>query len=115
MLNDAALTYMASAIDAAITHLQAHSADPGAAGTSNAIGARVAVDGTVDSDGDITWSNVAFTGLGANATVWGVTYWTASTGGTWYGSQPVETGDTSANAAGAYTFTSITETGTATA
>lgn len=103
-LNDAALVLAANAVDAAITHLQAHSADPGTDGVGFEIGSRTAVDGTVDGDGDITWTSVAFTGLGASATFWGVSYWSASSGGTCYGTQARSGGDTTANASGAYTW-----------
>ncbi len=118
-LNDAALVVGANAIDAAITHFQLHSAAPGAAGTTGALGTRVAVNGTVDADGDITWTNTAFTGLGANQAVTHVSYWngagtgTPASGGTYYGSASL-TGDTTANAAGEYNVTSVTETSTAT-
>lgn len=111
-LNDAALTAMATALP--ITHLQAYSAAPGAAGTSNPIGSRVAATKSVDADGDITWTNVAFTGLPANSPVHSVGYWSAATGGTYYGAQQITTGDAVANAAGNWTATSLTETGTAT-
>lgn len=111
-LSDAALVVGANAIDVAITHMQLHSAAPGAAGTTGAVGTRVAVNGTVDADGDITWTNVAFTGLTANQAVTHVSYWSASTAGTFHGSAAL-TGDTSANAAGAYTVTTVTETSTA--
>jgi hypothetical protein len=112
-LSDAALTTGATAIKNAVTHLQLHSAAPGAAGTANAVGTRIANTGTVDADGDITWANAAFTGLTANQAVGYVSYWTAVTGGTFYGSAAL-TGDTTANAAGEYTVTSIVETSTAT-
>jgi hypothetical protein len=111
-LNDAALVLAANAVDTAITHMQLYSAATNSAGTTNAVGSRVAVNGTVDADGDITWTNTAFTGLTASQAVHSVGYFTASTGGTFYGST-VLTGDATANAAGEYTVTSITETGTA--
>lgn len=110
-LNDAALVLAANAIEGAITHMQLHSADPGATGL-NAVGSRVAVNGTVDGDGDITWSNVAFTGLTANQAVSHVGYWSAATAGTFYGAAALS-GDLAANAAGEYTVTSVTETSTA--
>jgi hypothetical protein len=103
-LNDAALVLAANAVDAAITHLQAHSADPGADGVGFEIGSRTAVNGSVDADGDITWTSVAFTGLGASATFWGVSYWSAASAGTCYGTQARSGGDTTANAAGNYTW-----------
>lgn len=109
MLADATLTIGATAMLGSITHFQLHSANPGASGTTAAVGARVANTGTVDGDGDITWTNISFTGLTANQTVTHVTYWSASTGGTYRG-QGALTGDTSANSAGEITITSITET-----
>lgn len=111
-LNDAALTTGATAIKNEITHMQLHSTNVGGAWGTNAVGSRVAVSGSVDSDGDITWSNVAFTGLTANQAVGGISYWTASTGGSNRGGSAT-TGDATANSAGEYTVTSVTETGTA--
>jgi hypothetical protein len=112
-LNDAALVLAANAVDGAITHFQLHSAATNGTGTTNQIGSRVAVNGTVDADGDITWSNTAFTGLSASQAVHSVSYWSASSGGTFYGVS-VLTGDAAANAAGEYTVTSVVETSTAT-
>lgn len=108
-LNDAGLVIAGNAVDAVITHMQYHSGAPGSAGTANAVGARVAVNGTVDTDGDITWTGVAFTGLGASTPAWGVTYWTQLTAGSCLGQNQRAGGDAAANAAGEYTFTSITE------
>jgi len=118
-LNDAALVLAANAIDTAVTHFQLHSSAPGGSGTTGALGTRVAVNGTVDADGDITWTNTAFTGLAANQAVSHVSYWNGAgtgspaSGGTYYGFAAL-TGDTSANSAGEYTVTSVTETSTAT-
>ena len=112
-LSDAALVIGANAIDTAITHFQLHSGAPGGAGTANVVGTRVAVNGTVDADGDIAWANAAFTGLTANQPVTHVSYWSASSAGTFLGSAAL-TGDTTANSAGEYTVTSVTETSTAT-
>lgn len=110
--NDAALVLAANAIESAITHMQLHSDAAGAEGAANAIGTRVAVTGSVDADGDITWTDIDFTGLPANSPVAEVTYWSAGTGGTYYGGG-VPFGDPTANSAGEYTVTSVTETGTA--
>lgn len=110
-LNDAALVVGATAIKNAITHIQLHNGAHGAAYTTNAVGTRAGVAGTVDADGDITWSP-AFTGLAANQAVTHVSYWTALTAGTNYGGAALGAGDTSANAAGEFSVT-ITETGTA--
>jgi hypothetical protein len=112
-LNDAGLVVAANAVDTAITHLQAHSAAPSNVGVGSTMGSRVAVNGTVDADGDIAWTDVPFTGLTASTTFWGVSYWTAASSGTCLGIQARTTGDTTTNAAGEYTYTG-TETGTAT-
>lgn len=111
-LNDAALVIAANAVDGAITHMQLHSTNVGGSWGTNAVGSRVAVNGTVDGDGDITWSNVAFTGLTANQAIGGVSYWSASSSGTNYGGSAT-TGDATANAAGEYTLTTVTESSTA--
>lgn len=111
-LNDAALTTGATAIEAEITHMQLHSTNVGGAWGSNALGSRFAVDGSIDSDGDITWPSKTVTGLGANQAIGGVSYWTASTGGSNRGGSAV-TGDATANAAGEYTLVSVTESSTA--
>ena len=107
-LNDAALVLAANAVDTAIGFMQLHSTNVGGAWATGAVGARVAVNGTVDADGDITWSNVAFTGLTANQAIGGVSYWTLVSGGTNYGGSAV-TGDATANSAGEYTLTTVTE------
>jgi hypothetical protein len=107
-LNDAALVLAANAVDAVIAYMQLHSTNVGGSWGTNAVGSRVAVNGTVDADGDITWTSVAFTGLTANQAVGGVSYWSASSGGTNYGGSAV-TGDATANSAGEYTLTSVAE------
>ena len=107
-LNDAALVLAANAVDTAITHFQLHSTNVGGSWGTNAVGARVAVNGTVDADGDISYTNIDFTGLGANQAIGGVSYWTASSGGTNYGGSAV-TGDATANSAGEYRLTSVVE------
>lgn len=111
-LNDAALTTGATAIEAEITHMQAHSSNVGGAWDSAAVGSRVAVSGSVDADGDITWTGVAFTGLSAGQAVAAVSYWTAASGGSNRGGTAL-TGDTAANSSGEFTVSTLTETGSA--
>jgi hypothetical protein len=110
-LNDAGLVLAANAVDTGITHMQLHSTNVGGSWGSNSVGSRVAVNGSVDSDGDITWTSVAFTGLSASQAIGGVSYWSASSSGTCYGGSATS-GDATANAAGEYTLTTVTETGT---
>lgn len=109
-LNASSLVLAGTAVRDGITHFQLHSAAPGGTGTNAAVGTRVASTGTVNgTTGAITWSSIAFTGLAANQGVTHVSYWNAVTGGTFRGSAAL-TGDTAANAAGAYTVNSVTET-----
>lgn len=113
MLNGTVRNIGGTAMKNAITHMQLHSTNVGGAWGSGALGSRVAVSGSVDANGTITWTNVAFTGLGASQAVGGVSYWSAVSGGTNYGGSATS-GDATANAAGEYTLTSVTETGSAT-
>jgi hypothetical protein len=112
-LDNFALEVAGDAIAAEMTHVRLHSADPGTGETSALGSGRVAAAFTSDSDGDITLNSaVAFTGLGASAAVAWVTVWDASTAGNRVGKFAV-TGDAAANAAGEYTLTALTLTGTA--
>jgi hypothetical protein len=112
-LNDPALIVGATAIKNAITHMQLHSTVVGGTWSTNAVGSRVAVTGAVDADGDITWGPVNFTGLPALQPVLAVSYWSASTAGTNYGGAAL-VGDLTANSAGDYTITFVSENSTAT-
>lgn len=111
-LNDAGLVLAANAVDTAITHMSIHTTGGVGSSANESTAPRVAVNGTVDGDGDITWTNVAFTGGAASGPAVRVGYWTAPTGGTYLGGSLL-TGDQTFNAAGEYTVTSVTETGTA--
>lgn len=119
MLNDAAVIIGSNAVKAAITHMQLHSTNVGGAWGSNGLATRTAVSGSTDADGDITWTTVVFTGLAANQAVGGVSYWGSAgsgnpaTGGTNFGGSAV-TGDATANSAGEYTLTLVSENTTAT-
>ena len=112
-LADTALVIGATAIKNAITHMSLHTTGAVTSSTNESTAARVAVSGAVDGDGDITWSNVAFTGGTPSGPVVRVGYWTAITGGTYHGGSLL-TGDPTFNSGGAYTVTSVTETSTAT-
>jgi hypothetical protein len=72
-----------------------HTADPGAAGATAAFGdatrqaatfAAAAADGTITTSADINWTNVSAAG-----TVTHVSFWSASTGGTFLGSDDLAT------------------------
>jgi len=115
-LNNPAMVVAANALRSAITHMQLHSGDPGAAGTSNVTSAaRQAITwSAATNDGDFGLaSSVAFTGVAANGAATYVSLWSASTGGTWYGNFQLS-GDQTANAAGEYTVTALNLNGSAT-
>jgi hypothetical protein len=76
---------------------------------STQVGTRQAASWNTSADGQITASNLSFTGLAANQSVSHVLLYSASTGGTLVGAIAL-TGDSSANAAGEYTVTSVTVT-----
>ena len=110
-LNDASIVLAANAVDVAITHMSIHTTGAVSSSANESTAARVAVNGSVDADGDITWTTVAFTGGAASGPAIRVGYWSASSSGTYYGGSLL-TGDQTFNAAGAYTVTSVVETGT---
>lgn len=106
-LNSAALQLGGAAIASGITYLSLHSADPGAAGTTATTTAARKAATLASTNGNIALSaSVLFTGGAANGTVAYVGLWSASTGGTYYGSVAL-TGDTTFNSAGEYTVTAL--------
>lgn len=114
--NNAMMVISANAQRAAATHMQLHSGDPGAAGTANVTtAARQPVTWTTPTnDGDYTLgANVNFTGVASGgATTW-ISFWSASSGGTWYGNFALS-GDAVANSAGEYTVNAGSINGSAT-
>lgn len=107
-LSDAALVVAGNSLASAITHISLSTASPGTTGTNQSAAARQAVTWNVDADGDLTLTAAAnFTGGASNGAVHSVCFWSASTGGTFYGSYQL-TGDTTFNAAGEYTVTQVT-------
>lgn len=102
---DAALVTAGTALNAKHKFIALHSAST-TNGTTNVIGgARKAISMTVDADGDLTLDiAVAYTSLGANQAVWGVSVWDLVTGGACQGIYPL-VGDSTANSAGEYTVT----------
>jgi hypothetical protein len=112
-LNDALLNIGANAMAAAATHLAIHTAQPDATGSNQSTAARVAASWPAAATGDLTITNKAFTGGAASGPATHVGFWSAATGGTFYGWAAL-TGDQTFNAAGEYTITSLTVNGSAT-
>lgn len=114
-LNDTLLNVGNAAMQAAATHAGLFTAEPNATGTTNvAASARQAITWVTAANGDmIVTADAAFTGGAASGACTHVGLWSASTAGTFYGYFAL-TGDQTFNAAGEYTLTGITITGTAT-
>ena len=107
-LNTSGIQVGAAAIAADINKISLHTGDPGAAGANNKT---TAADKTVTctaTGGVVTVPSTAFTGGAANGPATHVGLWN---GTNYRGSYPL-TGDLTFNAAGEYTVTSVTITGT---
>lgn len=114
-LNDATVDIGNAAIQAVTTHAQLHTAEPNAAGTTNvATSARQPITWVTAANGDmIVTADASFTGGAASGPCTHVSLWSASTSGTHRGYFAL-TGDQTFNAAGEYTVTGITVTGSQT-
>jgi len=112
-LNDTLLNVGANAMAASATHISLATANPEPSGSNQATSARLVAGWGAAANGDLTLTNKAFTGGAANGAVTHVCFWSAITGGTYYGSQAL-TGDTTFNSAGEYTITTLTVNGSST-
>jgi hypothetical protein len=113
-LNDTVLNIGVTAMQTAIAYIQIHTALPNSAGSNEATSARVATGWPAAANGDFgTLSNKLFTGGAPSGPALYLGYWSASSGGTFYGYQQL-VGDQQFNSAGQYTLTSLTIPGTAT-
>ena len=113
-LNDTILNIGNAAMQAVITHAQIHTAQPNASGSNEATSGRQAITWVTAANGDLVATvDLLFTGGAASGAATHIGFWSASSAGTFYGWQ-VLTGDQTFNAAGEYTVTGITITGTAT-
>lgn len=105
-LNNAALDLMLDALDDVITHVSAHTADPGATGTSEVSGgayARESITFAASSAGNLNSSNTPVINIPAATTITHIGFWTALTAGTFYGSMDIT--DEVFGSAGTYTLT----------
>jgi len=113
-LNDTILNIGATAMQAAMTHAQIHTAAPDASGSNAATTARLPITWLTASGGDMAFTaDLNFTGGAASGPATYLGFWSALTGGTFYGAYAL-TGDQTFNAAGEYTVTAGTIPGTAT-
>jgi hypothetical protein len=112
-LNDTILNIGNAAMQTAMTHMAIHTAQPNASGSNESAAARQAITWVTAANGDLVATvDLAFTGGAASGAATHVGFWSASSAGTFYGWLPL-TGDQTFNAAGEYTVTGVTITGTA--
>lgn len=107
-LNDAAQVIAGDAVAAAITHISLHTTGPVTSSADESTAARQPVTWTVDADGDLSVADVAFTGGAPSGPAVRVGYWSAATGGTYYGGALL-TGDQTFDANGDYTVETLVE------
>ena len=111
-LNAAGLQLGGSGIAAGIVAVALHSALPDASGSNQCASARLAASLT-STNGVVSMTSKAFTGVAANGAVTYLGFWSqVAAGGTFLGYQAL-TGDQAANAAGQYTVSACTITPTA--
>lgn len=110
-INSALLQVGGAAMATATAYLGLASALPDANGSNATTHGRVA-SGLTSTAAVISAATKAFSGGAASGPVLYLTFWSASTGGTFYGYQAL-TGDQASNAAGAYTVNTVTLNGTA--
>lgn len=112
--NDTLLNIGAAAMQAAATHMSLHTAAPDANGSNQSAAARQAITWVTAANGDMVATvDLPFTGGAASGPCTHAGFWSAASGGTYYGAYPL-TGDQAFNAAGEYTVTGINIPGTAT-
>ena len=113
-LNDAALNIGNAAIQTAIVALAIHTAEPNASGSNESAADRQVITWVTAANGDLVATvDLPFTGGAASGAATHAGFWSQEAdGGTFYGWQLL-TGDQTFNAAGEYTVTGITITGTA--
>lgn len=112
-LNNTALNAMADHLATLLDFMSLHTADPGAGGANETTAGRQGVAWDAAANGDISLTGTEnFTGGAASGACTHVGFWSASSGGTFYGGFPI-TGDQTFNAAGEYTVTDVNINGAA--
>ncbi len=105
-LNERALNGMADWLAGVATHLALHSAEPGETGLNETTATRVAAVWTPASGGRLLLPGRTFIGGAPNGPVTHLGFWSAPTGGLFYGSGEL-TGDRVFNANGAYNLEAL--------
>ena len=112
-LNDTILNFGNDDMQTRMTHMQIHTAQPNASGSNEATSARQSITWVTAANGDLViTADLNFTGGASSGAATHIGFWSAVSSGTFYGWLPL-TGDQTFNAAGEYTVTGVTITGTA--
>lgn len=113
-INTSEIQVAAAAIDADIDHMTLHTAQPNSSGSNRAASGVQTVNPT-SASGVVSIASTAFTGGAASGACTHVGFWNGDpdAAGTFRGWLAL-TGDQTFNAAGAYTVSSVTLTGSAT-
>ena len=86
-LNDTAKNSALDHVGTLITHLSIHDVDPGAEGTNGEIGTRQAVSWNSASSGNLDSVGTQEFAITSGQTVHSVGFWSAESGGTYYGAK----------------------------
>lgn len=108
-LNSAGIELGATAIASGIKYIQLHSATPSNSGSNECSSSRESISAT-STAGVVNIPQTAFTGVAVSGPVGFLGYWSAATGGTFFGYNELA-GDQNANASGEYTVNASTITG----
>lgn len=96
-LNNAAINSALNHVGGLISHISIHSADPGSTGASE-IGTRQAISWSSASNGNLNSVGTQDFAVTSGQTIHSVGFWSASTGGSFYGSKALSSPETYANA-----------------
>lgn len=112
-LNDTILNAGNAEMQSLMTHAAIHTAQPNGSGSNESSAGRQAITWETAANGDlVVTTDLGFTGGSSGGAATHIGFWSASSNGTFYGWLAL-TGDQTFNAAGEYTVTGVTITGTA--
>lgn len=112
-LNDTILNIGNAAMQTSMAYAAIHTAQPNTSGSNESAADRKAITWETAASGDlVVTTDLEFTGGTGSGAATHIGFWSAETDGTFYGWLAL-TGDQTFNAAGEYTVSGVTITGTA--